>query len=156
SSSDPSATDESAGSPNEGGAGGTPEGTAGNGPGGAANADATGGTSAMGGASARGGAGGSGGASQGGSAGASGGGAGSSVGGAGGSTTPEHHVGACNALAAPGTWESVTPAELDPQNWCVPGGACTQGQKGTYGTNAFVLDPNNSGTVYLGTSSLGI
>ncbi len=38
----------------------------------------------------------------------------------------------------------------------MPGGACTAGQKGTYGTNSFVLDPNSSGTVYLGTSSLGI
>ena len=69
---------------------------------------------------------------------------------------PEHHVGSCNALPAVGTWENITPAQLGAQNWCVPGGACGANQKGTYGTNAFVLDPNNSGTIYLGTSSLGI
>jgi hypothetical protein len=107
-------------------------------------------------------AGGSTGASSGGAAGTAGGGggAGTAGGGVGGSVTKdggtEHHVGACDALPAVGTWENVTPAQLDSKNWCVPGGACAAGAKGTYGTNAFVLDPNNSGTVYLGTSSLGV
>jgi len=81
---------------------------------------------------------------------------GAAGGGADGGSLPEHHVGSCDALPAVGTWENVTPAQLGAQNWCVPGGACSANQKGTYGTNSFVLDPNNSGTIYLGTSSLGI
>jgi hypothetical protein len=66
-------------------------------------------------------------------------------------------LGACNDLPAVGTWENITPIQLNAGNWCVPGSAsCSSGQLGTYGTNAFVVDPINSGTVYLGTSSLGI
>lgn len=76
------------------------------------------------------------------------------VGGAGGA--PVHVVGSCSALAGVHVWEKVTPADLHSENWCVPGGACSAGQLGTYGTIAFALDPNHSGTVYLGTSSLGI
>ena len=72
-------------------------------------------------------------------------------------------VGACNQLPAAGTWQNITPPALQMSEWCVPYTTnCPQpaqtmnGQMGTYGTNAFVVDPINLGTVYLGTSSMGI
>ncbi|MCE9578040.1 MAG: hypothetical protein K8W52_33225 [Deltaproteobacteria bacterium] len=49
------------------------------------------------------------------------------------------NVGACGQLAAPGTWEAITP----------PGIVPAQGE--TVETFAFAVDPVNSGTVYLGT-----
>jgi hypothetical protein len=71
-------------------------------------------------------------------------------------------VGNCSNLPAPGTWQNITPKALNMGSWCAPyntgcpqPGMSANGLTGTYGTNAFVLDPNNPGTVYLGTSSLG-
>jgi hypothetical protein len=71
-------------------------------------------------------------------------------------------VGNCSNLAATGTWENVTPAVLSQGKWCTPyhtgcgnPGTSTATSIATYGTTNFVLDPNNPGTVYLGTSSLG-
>jgi len=78
-------------------------------------------------------------------------------------TVVEQVVGNCSALPAAGTWQNITPPTLNMGEWCSPyNGTCpspamtANGQIGTYGTNAFVLDPNNPGTVYLGTSSLGL
>jgi hypothetical protein len=74
-------------------------------------------------------------------------------------------VGACNALPKAGTWEDITPAQLNANNWCTPawnatcpapGATSSAGLLATYGTDGFVVDPNNAGTIYLGTSSLGI
>jgi hypothetical protein len=69
----------------------------------------------------------------------------------------------CNNFPAPGTWQDITPPSLDMAEWCAPyNGSCPQpgttanGLMGTYGTNAFVLDPSNPGAIYLGTSSLGL
>jgi hypothetical protein len=62
-------------------------------------------------------------------------------------------VGACNGLAAPGTWERITPpavaAQLPPRG---PGGpdGCV------YGVHSFVADPSNPAVVYLGTCQMGI
>jgi hypothetical protein len=69
---------------------------------------------------------------------------------------PPHHVGDCSNLAAVGTWENATPAQLNSQNWCWPGSQGCSGANSTYGAHFFALDPNNSGTVYLGTSAMGI
>jgi len=52
--------------------------------------------------------------------------------------------GACDSLAAVGTWEKINP----PVDFATG--------NGPYGTNAFVVDPEHTGTVYLGTSGLGI
>jgi hypothetical protein len=74
-------------------------------------------------------------------------------------------VGTCNDLPAAGTWQNITPPQLKVATWCTPqwNAVCPgpeetndAGRLGTYGTNAFVLDPSHPGTVYLGTSSLGI
>jgi hypothetical protein len=63
-------------------------------------------------------------------------------------TPPPHVVGACNSLAAPGTWEQITPPTVVKQ---LPGpGNCT------FGVQAFVLDPSKSGTVYLATCHMGM
>lgn len=73
-------------------------------------------------------------------------------------------AGGCSAGTA-GVWQNVTPSQLAVGTWCIPQGtqACPEagqtgntGQLATYGSNAFVLDPSHPGTVYLGTSSLGI
>jgi hypothetical protein len=48
---------------------------------------------------------------------------------------------ACDEIGEVGVWEEVTPPIAD---------------LGDYGTSRFAVDPVNSGTVYLGTSSLGI
>lgn len=71
--------------------------------------------------------------------------------------------GSCSDLPAAGTWQNITPPSLDMSEWCAPyGGDCpnpgttSNGLIGTYGTNDFVLDRNNPGTVFLGTSSLGL
>jgi hypothetical protein len=75
------------------------------------------------------------------------------------------HVGSCSALPMPGTWENITPAQLHGDRWCNPQGNSTcpaagqtssSGYLATYGANAFVLDPSNAGTIYLGTTNLGI
>ncbi|MEO8155973.1 MAG: hypothetical protein ABI605_23150 [Rhizobacter sp.] len=78
--------------------------------------------------------------------------------------------------ATPGTWQNITPPQLNSALWCSPAWAdqspnppvpnlgCYQpgrtnpitGQLATYGANAFVVDPVNHGTVYLGTSSMGM
>jgi hypothetical protein len=61
---------------------------------------------------------------------------------------PPHVVGTCNAVAAPGTWEQITPMQIVSQ---MPGpGNCT------FGTQGFVLDPSRSGTVYLATCHMGM
>jgi hypothetical protein len=66
-------------------------------------------------------------------------------------------VGGCTDVAAAGTWQNITPTQLDFSNWCVPGSSnCTATNVGTYGANDFALDPNNPGTVYLGTAGFGI
>jgi photosystem II stability/assembly factor-like uncharacterized protein len=65
-----------------------------------------------------------------------------------------HVVTACPPIDAgssdSGAWENITPpsVSLDP-NFNTPAGK-------NYGTNAFVLDPQNTATVYLGTSAQGI
>jgi len=55
-----------------------------------------------------------------------------------------HSVGACDSLAPAGTWEQIAP----PVNY--------QDTNGHYGINAFATDPQNAGTVYVGTSALGL
>lgn len=63
----------------------------------------------------------------------------------------------CSDLAPIGTWENITPPQLDYTNWCVPGStSCTPNQKGTYGVNQFAIDPNHPGTIFLGTAGFGI
>ena len=74
----------------------------------------------------------------------------------GGDAMPVHVVGACANLAAAGVLENVTPSQLNPQSWCWPGSTGCSGANSTYGAHFFVLDPNHSGTILLGTSSLGI
>jgi hypothetical protein len=80
-------------------------------------------------------------------------------------TVVDQAVGACNALPKAGTWQNITPAQLHGDKWCTPqwndtcpapGQTSASGNVATYGTNAFVLDPNHAGTIYLGTSSLGL
>jgi hypothetical protein len=80
-------------------------------------------------------------------------------------TVVDQAVGACDALPKPGTWQNITPAQLHGDKWCTPqwtdqcpapGATSAAGMIATYGSNAFVLDPNHAGTIYLGTSSLGI
>jgi photosystem II stability/assembly factor-like uncharacterized protein len=78
-------------------------------------------------------------------------------------TVAAQTIQSCDNLPASGTWQNITPPSLGYAEWCAPyNGTCPQpgtsanGQIGTYGTNAFVLDPSNAGTIYLGTSSLGI
>jgi hypothetical protein len=78
-----------------------------------------------------------------------------------------HMVQACPATqgAGAGTWENITPSQLDYTKWCTPqwntscpgpGETSANGKLATYGTNAIVIDPANTATVYLGTSSLGL
>lgn len=71
-------------------------------------------------------------------------------------TGAPHTVGDCDGLPPAGTWEHVTPAQLDADAWCVPGSDGCDEANSTYGTNAFALDPATSGTIYLGTSSKGV
>ncbi len=73
-------------------------------------------------------------------------------------------IGACSDLPGVGTWQNITPPTLDIAEWCaLYNGTCpspatsANGQIGTAtGPTLFVLDPSHPGTVYLGTSSLGI
>ena len=83
----------------------------------------------------------------------------------GGTTSAGSIPGSCSLLPSPGQWQNITPPQLNMSNWCWPawtsscpgpGDTSASGLLATYGTNAFVIDPNNSATVYLGTSSLGI
>jgi photosystem II stability/assembly factor-like uncharacterized protein len=75
---------------------------------------------------------------------------------AGGGTPPQppHKVSACPAVDAgsggASAWENVTP----PQVSLAQDAGTGAGQN--YGTNAFVIDPTNTATVYLGTSAQGI
>lgn len=64
-----------------------------------------------------------------------------------------------------GTWAEITPPSLNSAKWCAPmwnatcpapGTTNDAGDLATYGTNAFVIDPSDTATVYLGTSSMGI
>jgi hypothetical protein len=119
-------------------------------------AGATGGTSGTGGSSAVGGAAAVGGHSAiGGASGTGGHSATGGASGAGGSGATGGASGTCDDLAPVGTFENVTPAELASSNWCVPG-YCQAGGKDTYGAVAFVLERSHSGTIVLGTASLGI
>lgn len=61
-----------------------------------------------------------------------------------------HVVGQCDKLGAVGTWEPITPPQvsLDPA-FKTPAGT-------NFGIGTFVLDPQSSGTVYVGTSSQGL
>jgi hypothetical protein len=72
-------------------------------------------------------------------------------------------VGNCSNLPAAGTWQNVTPPVLNMSTWCSPfNTGCpapqvmANGLLGTYGTQDFALDPVNEGTIYLGTSSMGM
>jgi hypothetical protein len=69
-------------------------------------------------------------------------------------------VGGCSNLAAIGTWQNITPTQLDYATWCVPGNSnCppdTPGKVGTYGVNQFAVDKNHPGTIFLGTAGFGI
>jgi hypothetical protein len=57
-------------------------------------------------------------------------------------------VHACTALASAGTWEDITPPAVKSQ---LPGPSnCT------YGVGAFVTDPQNAGTIVLGTCNMGV
>jgi hypothetical protein len=62
---------------------------------------------------------------------------------------PPHVVGSCDSLPDAGSWDQITPpgVSLD-TSLNTPAGT-------NYGVGSFVLDPNNSGTVYLGTSAQG-
>jgi photosystem II stability/assembly factor-like uncharacterized protein len=55
-------------------------------------------------------------------------------------------VGKCDGLGAVGAWESITPPQVVLDN----------GDPNNFGVNCFVLDPQKSGTIYLGTSAQGI
>jgi hypothetical protein len=57
-----------------------------------------------------------------------------------------HVVGKCDGLGAVGAWENITPPQVVLDN----------GDPNNFGVNCFVLDPQNSGTIYLGTSAQGI
>jgi hypothetical protein len=80
-----------------------------------------------------------------------------------------HTVEACPSSGMggpkPGVWENITPKQLNAANWCWPawnttcpgpGETSAAGKVSTYGTNAIAVDPNNTATVYMGTSSLGL
>jgi hypothetical protein len=82
------------------------------------------------------------------------------------SVGPPHVVQACPSVdgGSVGVWENITPPGTGFPNWCTPqwnatcpgpGDRTDGGTLATYGTNAVAVDPNNAGTVYLGTSSLG-
>jgi photosystem II stability/assembly factor-like uncharacterized protein len=57
-----------------------------------------------------------------------------------------HTVGKCDGLGAVGTWENITPPQVVLDN----------GDPNNFGVNSFVLDPQKSGTIILGTSAQGI
>lgn len=61
-----------------------------------------------------------------------------------------HVVTPCDALGEPGTWEHITPGEVNlAQDFVTPAGE-------NYGVHSFVIDPQDTATVYLGTSAQGI
>jgi hypothetical protein len=61
-----------------------------------------------------------------------------------------HVVGKCDALAAAGTWEEITPAEVSlDSSFKTPAGD-------NFGDHSFVIDPQNTAHIYLGTSAQGI
>ena len=67
-----------------------------------------------------------------------------------------HKIGSCTTLPAAGTLENITPAALDFAKWCVRGGDCSApGSIETYGAHGLAIDPSDSGTLYLGTDTLG-
>jgi hypothetical protein len=68
------------------------------------------------------------------------------VGCGGGDDGPPHHVAACDGLPAAGTWEQITP----------PGVSLPGPEGAAFGVNAVATDPNNAGTLILGTSEQGI
>jgi hypothetical protein len=76
---------------------------------------------------------------------------------AGAPAAPPHVVGACDQLGDVGTLQNITPAALDFAHWCSPGSAACSapGAISTYGAHGLAADPNNAGTVYLGTAGLG-
>jgi hypothetical protein len=89
-------------------------------------------------------------------------------GGSGGSAGgPPHLVQACPGIdgGGAGVWENITPPGIGFPKWCTPqwnstcpgpGETSADGTLATYGTNAIAIDPSNTATVYLGTSSLGL
>jgi hypothetical protein len=61
-----------------------------------------------------------------------------------------HVVTPCDGVAAPGTWEHITPAEVNlAADFETPAGE-------NYGVHSFVIDPQDTATIYLGTSAQGI
>jgi len=59
-------------------------------------------------------------------------------------------VGKCDKLGAVGTWEQITPPQVSlDRNFQTPAGT-------NFGIGVFVIDPQNTATVYLGTSSQGL
>jgi hypothetical protein len=70
---------------------------------------------------------------------------------------PSHMVGACDKLGDAGVLENITPAALHFENWCNPGSdACkAPGAISTYGAHGLAADPNNAGSLYLGSHGLG-
>jgi hypothetical protein len=56
----------------------------------------------------------------------------------------------CSALGAVGKWEAISPPDV--ALYCPP----NEFQCGLNGTEAFVLDPQNAGTIYLGTFKQGL
>ena len=61
-----------------------------------------------------------------------------------------HHIGSCDALAPAGTWEEITPSEVSlDADFKTPAGD-------NFGDHSFVIDPQDSAHVYLGTSAQGI
>ncbi len=82
---------------------------------------------------------------------------GGSSGSGGATVSPPHTVGACDKLGSPGVLENITPTALHFENWCNPGSdACkAPGAISTYGAHGLAADPNNAGTLYLGTDALG-
>lgn len=63
---------------------------------------------------------------------------------------PPHMVSPCDALPAAGTWEHITPLEVDlGEAFQTPAGE-------NYGVHSFVIDPQDTARVWLGTSAQGI
>lgn len=83
--------------------------------------------------------------------------AGGRAGSAGAPVAPPHTVGACDKLGDVGVLQNITPQALHFENWCNPGSDACQaaGAISTYGAHGLAADPNNAGTLYLGTHGLG-
>jgi hypothetical protein len=63
---------------------------------------------------------------------------------------PPHMIVPCDEIAGAGTWEHITPAEVSlAVDFPTPAAD-------NFGVHSFVLDPQNTATIYLGTSAQGI